>query len=168
VRDVDLAPTLYALTGVAPPSDLDGASFAPALEGQPLAPRVAFAETGLWTEAVVPGLPAELRLPYPPLASLTQIDAQHGGDRVLREDLRPLTTLARHRMAREARWKLVYVPTRVAVRWMLFDTETDPAEAHDVASEHPDVVARLQGELRAWVGGDPTLFEQRGYFVPRR
>jgi arylsulfatase A-like enzyme len=31
----------------------------------------------------------------------------------------------------------------------LFDLSTDPAEQHDVAVEHPDVVARLRAELRA-------------------
>ena len=35
VRDVDLAPTLYAVGGVVPPGDLDGRSLEPALDGTP-------------------------------------------------------------------------------------------------------------------------------------
>ncbi len=41
VRDVDLAATIYELTGVSPPPDLDGRSLAPALRGEALEPRFA-------------------------------------------------------------------------------------------------------------------------------
>jgi arylsulfatase A-like enzyme len=57
VRDVDLAPTLYSLTNIAPPADLDGQSLAPALRGTMPASDMAYAETGLWFTESVPGLP---------------------------------------------------------------------------------------------------------------
>src|SRR6185369_686031 len=44
VRDVDIAPTLYELAGVPAAPALDGRSFAPALRGEPIDPRTAFAE----------------------------------------------------------------------------------------------------------------------------
>ena len=62
---------------------------------------------------------------------------------------------------------LIYVPTRTGVRWMLFDTRDDPGEEHDVAAEHPEVTARLQGELWAWMRRDPDMTERGGYLVPR-
>ncbi len=167
VRDVDLAPTLYELTGVAPPSDLDGQSLVAALDGQSLPPALAFAETGLWFTEEIPGLPTELRLPYPGIARLTEVDTEHGDDVVLQESVRPLTMLAKHRMVRDDRWKLVYVPARIGVRWMLFDTREDPGEETDVAAAHPDVVARLQGELWAWMRCDREMTERGGYLVPR-
>lgn len=114
VRDVDLAPTVYALTGVAPPPDLDGRSLAPALAGVQPAPALAYAETGLWFTEEIPGLPADLRLPYPGIARLTEVDTQHGNDLVLQKAIRPLTLVAKHRMVRDDRYKLVYVPTRAA------------------------------------------------------
>jgi arylsulfatase A-like enzyme len=167
VRDVDLAPTLYALTGVAPPADLDGRSLVPALTGQPIAPALAYAETGLWFTEDIPGLSSELRLPYPGIARLTEVDTQHADELVLQSSMKPLTLVAKHRMVRDDRYKLVYVPTRTGVRWMLFDTAQDPGEERDVAADHPDVVARLQGELWAWMRRDPNMTDREGYLVPR-
>jgi arylsulfatase A-like enzyme len=167
VRDVDLAPTLYALTGVAPPEDLDGRSLVPALDGAPLSPALAYAETGLWFTEDIPGLPGELRLPYPGIAHLTEVDTQHGDELVLQKGMRPLTLVAKHRMVRDDRWKLVYAPTRASARWLLFDTREDPGETRDVAAEHADVVARLQGELWTWMLRDPEMVERGGFLVPR-
>jgi arylsulfatase A-like enzyme len=165
-RDVDLAPTLYSLTGVAPPQDLDGASLAPALDGQALPSRRAYAETELWFTETIPGLPSTLRLPYPGIARLTEVDAGHGDELVLQSAMRPLTLVARHRMVRDERWKLIYIPTRTGVRWMLFDTVADPAETQNVAAGHPDVLARLQGDLWSWMRKDPAMTERGGYLVP--
>jgi arylsulfatase A-like enzyme len=167
VRDVDLAPTVYALTGVAPPGDLDGQSLAPALKGAPLAPRLGYAETGLWFTEDIDGLPAEMRLPYPGIARLSEVDTQHGDELVLQKAMRPLTLVAKHRMVRDERWKLVYVPARAGVRWLLYDTEADPGETVDVATAHPDVLARLQGELWSWMRLDADMTERGGYLVPR-
>jgi arylsulfatase A-like enzyme len=167
VRDVDIAPTLYALAGVAPPPDLDGQSLVPALRDEPLPPALAYAETGLWFTEDIPGLPADWRLPYPGIARLTEVDTQHGDELVLQRAVRPLTLVAKHRMVRDDRYKLVYAPTRQGVRWALFDTVDDPGEERDVAASHPDVVARLQGALWTWMRQDPGMTERRGFLVPR-
>ncbi len=166
VRDVDIAPTLYALTGVAAPKDLDGVSLAPALDGKPTPPSLAYAETELWM-GDVPALPESLRLPYPGVARLTELDPEHGDEIVLRRDMEPITTVARHRMVRDERYKLLYVPTRARVVTMLFDTVADPGEVHDIAAQHPDVVARLRGELWRWMLQDPKMAERDGYLLPR-
>ena len=167
VRDVDLAPTLYELTGVAAPADLDGQSLVPAMHGAPLGPRRAFAETELWFTEDIPGVPASMRLPYPGIARITEVDTQHGDELVLQKAMRPLTIVAKHRMVRDDRWKLVYVPARAGVRWLLFDTAADPDETTNVAAAHPDVVARLQGDLWAWMRLDTDMTERGGYLVPR-
>jgi arylsulfatase A-like enzyme len=167
VRDVDFAPTLYALTGVTPPVDLDGRSLAGALDGKKIPPALAYAETGLWFTEDIAGLPADLRLPYPGIANLTEVDTQHDDEVVLDREVRALTITAKHRMVRDDRFKLVYAPTRKGVRWMLFDTRDDPGEEHDVAAAHPDVTARLQGELWNWMRRDPDMTTRDGYLVPR-
>src|SRR5262249_763041 len=143
VRDVDVAPTIYALTGVAAPDDLDGRSLARAIDGRELPPALAYAETGLWFTEDIAGLPGELRLPYPGIARMTEVDHQHNDEVVLQRAIRPLTIVAKHRMVRDERYKVVYAPTRMGPNYMLFDTESDPLETHDVSLEHPGELARL-------------------------
>jgi arylsulfatase A-like enzyme len=167
VRDVDLAPTLYSLAGVAPPRDLDGRSLEPALSGRALPPARAYAETELWFTEEIPGLPSDMRLPYPGIAKLTEVDTRHGDEVVLKREVRALTIVARHRMVRDERWKLLYVPTRTGARWMLFDTREDPGETANVAAAHPDVLARLQSDLWAWMRRDAEMTERGGYLLPR-
>ncbi len=166
VRDVDLAPTLYELAGIEPPTDLDGRSLVPALRGEPIAPRFAYAETELWFTEDIPGLPPALRMPYPGVMGLTELDARHNAEIVLRKEMLGVTRMARHRMVRDERWKLVYVPTRAGVRYMLFDTEADPGEREDVAAAHPNEVTRLRAELWAWMLRDSTMEQRDGYLVP--
>lgn len=167
VRDVDLAPTLYALAGVEPPGDLDGRSLVPALRGEALEPRLAFAETELWFTEEIPGLAPELRIPYPGIMALTELDARHNAEIVMRRDMTPITRMARHRMVRDDRFKLVYVPTRSGVRYMLFDTASDPGETNDVAAAHPAEVERLSAELWRWMLEDAAMEKQGGFLVPR-
>ncbi len=166
-RDVDLAPTLYELTAVAPPADLDGRSLVPALDGAPLTPALAYAETGLWFTEDIQALPADLRLPYPDIAHMTEIDTAHGDELVLAGEVRPLTIVAKHRMVRDDHYKLIYAPTRGGPRWLLFDVLQDPAEEHDVAAAHPDEVARLRGALTEWMLRDPAMAMRNGFLLPK-
>ena len=167
VRDVDLAPTLYALTGVEPPADLDGRSLVAALDGAGVPPSLAFAETGLWFTRDIAGLSPSLRLPYPAIGELLEADDAHGGQLVLASRFTALTRLAKHRMVRDERWKLLYLPTREGAVYQLFDTLADPLELRDVAAEHPDQVARLRTELLHWMLADEATTLQGGLVVPR-
>jgi len=166
-RDVDLAPTLYALANVPPPTDLDGRSLAPALSGAELSPAVAVAETELWFTQKIVGLPDEWRLPYPGILELTELDSKHGEEIVLQKAIRPVTLVARHRMIRDERWKLIYIPARSGVKYMLFDTAHDPEEVKDVAAANPDQVERLRSLLWAHMLKDPQMEARNGYLVPR-
>ncbi len=59
---------------------------------------------------------------------------------------------------RMGRWKL-HVRKRQHERRELFDLDADLGEQHDVADDHPDVVARLEAELDRWreaLGDDAT------------
>jgi len=165
-RDVDIAPTLYELTGVAAPPGLDGRSLAPALGGAPLSPALAYAETELWFNQPS-GVPDDLRLPTTTLFWLAELDGAHGDEVVLRDEMRPLSIVQRHRMVRDDRYKLIYAPTRTGVVYLLYDTVDDPAESRDVAAAHPDVVARLKSDLWRWMLEDGAMRELHGYLVPR-
>ncbi len=167
VRDVDIAPTIYALAGVAAPADLDGRSLEPALRGEALDARPAFAETGLWLTEEVPGLSPDLRIPYPGIMGLTELDGRDDPEIVMRRDMVAVTRMARHRMVRDERMKLVYVPTRHGVRYMLFDTVADPGETSDLAGAQPADVERMKAELWRWMLEDPLMEQRGGFLVPR-
>jgi arylsulfatase A-like enzyme len=167
VRDVDYAPTLYELAGVQPPADLDGRSVAAAVRGEPIDPRFAYAESELWFTEDIPALPSELRMPYPGVMGLTEIDSRHNHEIVLRRDMVAPTLMARHRMVRDERFKLIYIPTRVGVKYMLFDTVDDPSELHDISAAKPNEVTRLKAELWSWMLKDPLMEQKDGYLVPR-
>lgn len=62
---------------------------------------------------------------------------------------------------RDGRWKL-HLNLRGTEDVELYDLAADPAEATNVAAEHPEVVVRLEEQLRAWVAELPTDYEKSG------
>jgi arylsulfatase A-like enzyme len=166
-RDIDLAPTLYELTGVAPPGDLDGTSLVPALRGAPLTTEFAHAETGLWFTETVPGVPPDLRLPYPDISRMGEIVRDAGDDVVLQSAYFPATVMAKHRALYTRDRKLILAPTRQGLRTLLFDPARDPANLHDLSDAEPETSAKLRAALLQWVLQDPMLELRGEHLVPR-
>ena len=55
------------------------------------------------------------------------------------------------RGVRKGRWKLIHMPEPYGIGdWQLYDLVTDPAEATDLAAEHPDKVRELVGYWQAY------------------
>jgi hypothetical protein len=167
VRSIDIAPTLCELAKVTCPAAMDGRSLVPLLEGKSLPPLPAFAETGLWFTETIPDVPPNLRMPYPDLTYITEVLSEHHNEIVLRKIFEPITTTAKHRMMREARYKLLYLPTRDRVVWRLYDTIFDPNETRDLSSEQPAVLARLQDQFWRWMLEDPDMERRNEYLMPR-
>jgi hypothetical protein len=132
-----------------------------------MASTLAFAETDIWLAEKIDGLSSDMRIPYPGVTQTTEIDAARDGARVVRDLIQPLTLVARHRMVRDERWKLVSAPTRSRVKYILFDTLLDPAETHDVAAVNRSDVGRLRGALLSHMQNDNSMVERDSYFVPR-
>jgi uncharacterized sulfatase len=63
-------------------------------------------------------------------------------------DAAPGEASARHFAARRGRFKLVQQGEQAAPS--LFDVESDPGEARDLAGEHPELAAALLAEYHAW------------------
>jgi arylsulfatase A-like enzyme len=64
--------------------------------------------------------------------------------------------------AREGRWKYV----RTGAEEVLFDLVQDPAELHEVAASHPDVVRRLRRKTREWLRDHPMQNVESGAINP--
>lgn len=132
----------------------------------PRSPRRAYSETGPWLEESTPDLAPELRIPYPGGHGLVTFEPGRT-NATIRPELEPTTTVARHRSVRDERYKLVYVPTRGAARYFLFDTVADPGELHDVAREHPAELERLSAHLWSWMLEDPAMTRAGDRLVPK-
>jgi arylsulfatase A-like enzyme len=70
------------------------------------------------------------------------------------------TAYADHVAAGDGRWLLI--ADNQGVERRLFDTEADPDEEDDVASDNPDVVDRLWGNVLADAGGTMPVFGKTG------
>lgn len=132
VRSIDVMPTLLDLSGLPAPEFMQGESLAPlfaaAREGGDAEQLLASAQGLGWTN--------------PPAISQKQ-NAQSVPARGI-EDF-GITTDG---------WKLIHHAMRAegAPEFELFDHDKDPLDLHDVAAEHPEIVARLKSELDAWKG----------------
>jgi arylsulfatase A-like enzyme len=166
VSGIDLAPTLYELLGVAPPEHMEGRSLAGALRGERVTSRPLFAETELLL-GMNPGLPESLTFPALGLNHLMELDIEHDSRIVVRKDAFDHTLLVRHRMVRDERWKLIYMPTPKGVVYKLFDLASDPEELVDVAAKYPDEAERLRTVLWSWMLEDPLMTRDGEFLVPK-
>jgi hypothetical protein len=146
---------------------MDGKSLVGLLRGEQQSTRLAFAETDIWFADPVPGLTADSRISYPSVAHVTEIDLEHNAEIVLRQEFAAKVVEAKHRMVRDSRYKLIYVPTDAEVRWLLYDTLADPEETQDVTSICPDVAEQLKVRLWDWMLSDPAVVRVGDRLIPR-
>lgn len=121
---IDVMPTLLDLCGVAPPKDVkfDGRSLRPLLEGQESGwpERTLFTHNPINETNRYPGAVRTQRWRL-----VREIKGPMGGSRAKGND-------------------------SGASAWQLYDMPADPAEEHDIAKQHADVVAKLSREYEAW------------------
>lgn len=170
----DVAPTILDLAGVAPGAR-DGTSLAPRLRGGASGgPTVALVESGSALHVGLHGylvsgrarrwclndarfawcqLPKQGAALYDHVADpdlTTPISNPEVAARLKAAAARWPPESARRLAARTDRFKLVASPALDGgYAWALYDL-ADPAELHDVAAAHPDVVAELRAAIEGW------------------
>lgn len=170
VRHIDVAPTILSMTGERVPGWMDGLSLLPMIRGEKTKHLYAFGETGIWFDNNQGGdlFFQKLRILYPDITFLSEIDFTMDNQLVLRESYSDLINLAKHRYVFDGRYKLIYMPMREGVRYELYDTLRDPDEKHNIAGSDQHNLRRLRGILFSWIrrNGDVQI---RGDFVlPRK
>ena len=162
---LDVYPTLTELLGLPKLAINEGTAL---LEGTgavlapPTTPRTIMVETGewLWTTAAVP----KDRIDYPPVTTLAHLE----NDRIsIDPKYEGVIRAAKHRAAIRAPYKLLYEPSRAGVAWRLFDFESDPLDARDIAAVHPEVVTELKEALRRSVLRHSRVLPVGDYFLTR-
>lgn len=166
VRTVDLVPTLLDLIGREPPSDVDGVSLKPYLDGAPVDLNlVAFQETGLWL-GNNPEL-SKLHIRYPSLLKMLEVRNKQTGTLSLKKEFRDKVITAKDRMMRTDEWKVVYMPLVTGGKFYLFNIIDDPQCRHDVATKFEKTFLSLTTRLRTWLDSDPQRELRNGLLVRR-
>ncbi|WP_257461200.1 sulfatase family protein [Archangium lipolyticum] len=164
-RSIDVAPTLLELLGVPAPDTFRGRSLAswvaPGARVPPVPDAPALLETDLWFSDRDGQPYQEVRIPYPWVYETAMVDPTTG-DIALKPEWEATVRAARHRGLYLDRWKLLELPTPSGVKVELYDVTADPAEKHDVAAEHPEVVTRLREVLARERPGGTGARQGRG------
>ncbi|MDD5492385.1 MAG: sulfatase-like hydrolase/transferase [bacterium] len=167
VRDIDVAPTILELLHLPVHQSMEGVSLLPLARGTTSSLNLtAFAETGLWFTDKGDNFYQQQRIMYPDIISLGEIDSTYNNEVVIKPEYRALTTIAKHRMIRNERHKLIYIPTRQGILYELYDTINDPQELNNIAAQNPKVVKALQEQLFLWMSLDKNSFWRNGLLVP--
>lgn len=149
VHFTDWLPTLLAAAGVEPPRDLalDGIDVLPLLRGEPAKlPDQRFWQWNRYTpqgECNAAMRDGRWKLVRPAIRELMavtaedfalDVDAKYNPDRY--------TEISRAPLPEPAPWR-----PRAS---KLFDIDADPGESHDLATQQPERVARMETQLAAW------------------
>jgi arylsulfatase A-like enzyme len=153
VRHVDVAPTILSMTGEKMPDWMDGLSLLPMIRDERMRDLYAFGETGIWFDNDQSGelFFQRLRILYPDITFLSEIDFNLDNQLVLRENYRDLINLAKHRYVFDGRYKLIYMPMREGVRYEMYDTLRDPDERNNIAESDQYNFRRLKRILFQWM-----------------
>ncbi|MHB1402044.1 MAG: sulfatase-like hydrolase/transferase [Thiobacillus sp.] len=150
VRSIDLVPTLLDLAGQPSATAMDGVSLAECLTGNHACPELdAFNETGIWI-ADIPGLPDD-HLRYPDLLELMEAPDRASGTLAIKPEYCEAILVAKDRMIRRGRWKLVYQPLETGHVLQLFDLASDPACMHNVLAQQAEIAQSLWQQLGEWM-----------------
>lgn len=170
-RSVDLAPTLLDLLKLPSLEQTDGASLKPLIEGEkdPLEPRIAYSETGLWFSRTSNVFFQKQRLDYPAISELISFDPSGSKEMVLDHRFRNIVVAAKHRSFIEGPYKLVYAPTPYGAQMKLYNRELDPYNEIDISAQQPEVYFRLKNQFLEFVCMlEKNQFEMiQDFLIPR-
>lgn len=151
VRSIDIAPSILSLVNADQPKVWEGQSFAEWFRDPTLArSRPFYAETGFpFIQFRVENVE---RPKLPPMDELNFIDETYDYHFVLRPEYEQALVDAKERMLRTENWKIILTPTASGGRhYRLYHIAQDKHCEHNVAADHPEVLAAMQKALDRWV-----------------
>ena len=109
VRDIDIAPTLLSLLGIPVPDEFRGKNLLPVMRGEPFAGLPAYMETGIWYTTGTPFIPDRIRVPYPAIMEMLDLNRQTG-EIVLKDRYAKVIIEAKYRAWQWNEQKYIYMP----------------------------------------------------------
>ena len=133
VRDIDVAPTMLEILDIPIPDSFQGRSLLPVLRGGPFSGYPAYMETELWFTVDTPYIRDRLRVSYPGIKELIDIDRQ-SGEIILRREFYEKVIAAKHRAVQLNNKKYIYMPGdngQFQEEYYLDDVPVAKSEIHD-------------------------------------
>lgn len=109
VRDIDIAPTLLDLAGVAPPPSFKGHSLLPVMRGAGFSGYPAYMETELWYTPETPYIRDRVRMAYPGIMKVIEL-VPGTGEIVLKKEFKDVMVQAKYRGIQLNEKKYIYMP----------------------------------------------------------
>ena len=109
VRDIDIAPTLLDLAGVKPPASFKGHSLLPVMRGGEFAGYPAYMETELWYTPETPYIKNRVRLAYPGIMKVIELEPK-SGEIILKKEFNDVVTQGKYRGVQLNNKKYIYMP----------------------------------------------------------
>ncbi len=109
VRDIDIAPTLLDLAGIAIPPGFRGRSLLPVLRGGEFSGYPVYLETELWYTPETPYIADRVRMAYPGITRVVEL-VPGSGEIVLKREFREKVIQAKHRGVQLNDRKYIYMP----------------------------------------------------------
>jgi hypothetical protein len=167
VRHIDVAPTILSILNYPAPKYMEGVSLLPLMKGRNQN-LFAFGETGIWFDNSLKEnlFFQKLRIMYPDIAQLSEVDMNFDKQIVLKDDYRDIINLAKHRYIFDGRYKLIYMPLKDKVLYELYDTLRDPGEKNNIALVDKENFFRLKKILFDWVSRNNDVIVRKDYIFP--
>ncbi len=132
VRDIDIAPTLLSLLGIPVPAEFRGKNLLPVMRGEPFAGLPAYMETGIWYTPGTPFIPDRIRVPYPAIMEMLNLNRQTG-EIVLKDRYAKVIIEAKYRAWQWNDQKYIYMPgiNRFVEEFYVNDTRVQKRDIAD-------------------------------------
>jgi hypothetical protein len=131
-RDIDIAPTILDLLDLEIPAAFKGHSLLPVMKGAEFPGYPAYMETGVWYSTTTPFIEDKLRLPYPHIIELVNIDMP-SGKIVLKKKYEKRVIQAKYKAYQLNEKKYIYMPGESQYKELFYinEKEVNPDDITD-------------------------------------
>ncbi len=163
-REKDIAPTILGLLRLKIPSQFQGKNLVPAVEGKEKLDLTAYMESGLWYSPSMPGIKPHIRIFYPDVTSLMEVDNKTS-EILLKKEYSFVVINAKQRALRTNRWKYIYIPGNEKVREELYKSFVQ-IPAKNKAKFFPDLVKKFREKMLKYLG-QKAFISPSGYIIEK-
>lgn len=132
VRDIDIAPTLLDLLHLEIPPSFRGYSLLPVMRGEDFPGYPAYMETGIWYSTNTPFIENKIRIPYPFIVQIVEIEMP-AGKIVIKKEFNSTVIKAKYKALQINEKKYIFMPGLDGYKeeYYINDIQVDPNQVHD-------------------------------------